>query len=262
MSNEVCELDVVEPGTILFIHGVGLAPRLFHPVMTMLSQPSAAPLRPPYRTTRPTTVLRPPGEHPAGYVAAQADALLDHLTDAHDVTLVGVSGGATIVLAAATRNHPGVAAVAGVIAHEPLIGPLAADLHSAVAASAKILADDPTDQAASDFVERLVGSTWRSLPSDVTDFALAHAMAIRQEVPGFAAYAMSPAEIAAAKVPITVTTGELSHQRRHRAASEITQRCAARSLVIPGAAHLVHWEQPSGFAALIADEQARWAEAA
>jgi pimeloyl-ACP methyl ester carboxylesterase len=277
VTNEVRELDVVESGSILFVHGVGLDPRLFEPIMSMLSQRSAAPLRPPYQTSRRAQadanhhdidiaddVADDCGnaDSHAGYVVSQADALLDRLVDTHDVTLVGVSGGATLVLAATSRRHPGLAAVTGVIAHEPLVGPLAADLHDAVAESAQMLSDDPADSAAAAFVQRLVGATWNSLPSAHTEFARDHADVIRREVPGFAAYAPTASELASARLPITITTGGLSSQRRHRAAQVVADACGATSLVIVGTGHLVHWEQPAEFAAIIAGEQARWKAAA
>jgi pimeloyl-ACP methyl ester carboxylesterase len=260
VTNEVREFDAVESGSILFIHGVGLDPRLFEPIMNMLSQPSAAPLRPPYELAHRVSVENTCGsaQVASSYVNSQADALLDRLVDTHDVTLVGVSGGATIVLAATTRRHPGLDAVTGVIAHEPLVGPLAADLHSAVADSAQLLADDLADTAGADFVHRLVGATWSSLPSAHTEFAHDHADVIRREVPGFAAYAPTADELATARLPLTVTTGDLSSQRRHRAARVVADNCGATALVIGGAAHLVHWEQPAEFAAVITAEQARW----
>lgn len=224
---------------MLLLHGVGLDPRLFDPLLTMLTGPATAPLRPPY-------VLA--GLAP-GSVLAQAADLADSLADSRDVTVVGVSGGATIALALALLDPPG---VTGIVAHEPLIGPLAPDLHEVVNVSADVLAATPGPDGVAEFLERLVGAeAWEALPVWAVAFAREHADVVRAEVPEFAAFAPDPAALAAIRVPVTVTTGAESHPRRHAAAAALAAAAPVRTEQIPGAAHLIHVDQPAAFAALI-----------
>lgn len=234
----------VEPGAVLLLHGVGLDPRLFDPLLDMLSGPTLAPLRPPYADAGPP-----------GSVSDQAVALAEVLATTTDVTVVGVSGGATIALALAALDPPGLAAV---VAHEPLVGPLAPDLHATVAASAARLAASRGASGVAEFLARLVGpEAWAALPPDAIEFARIHADVVRAEVPTFATFAPDVDRLAGSRVPVLVTTGGRSHRRRHDAAAALAGAAPIRTDTVAEAGHLVHVDQPARFAALIDAHRSR-----
>jgi pimeloyl-ACP methyl ester carboxylesterase len=232
------ELDVV------LVHGVGLAPAIFDRLIDHLPDMHVTtPRRPTYRTPAgpaPTTV-----EH-------EAAMLLDEWTAASDrpLLVVGVSGGATLAVAMAATGHP---RLAGVVAHEPLIGRLAPELHEAVVAAADRLSagDEPAPERAVAFVAGLVGQdTWAQLPSSTTTFPADHAAAVLDEVPRFTAFAPSVTSLRSGAALMTITTGSRSHARRHAAAAVLAD-AGARTEVVPGAGHLAPWEAPTDFAAVI-----------
>ena len=84
---------------------------------------------------------------------AHARSMDDHLDDLlglldelalPSATFVGVSGGATLLLALAIRCPE---RIDGGLAHEPLIGSLAPDLHAAVAEAIERMLDDPSSRS-------------------------------------------------------------------------------------------------------------------
>jgi len=233
------------PVSVLLLHGAGLSPRLFDPLVDRLveAEPDrsvVAPLR-------------------AGY---ETDAPLHQFTDmVHDVVararsagrtlLVGMSGGATLALAALLTGDR---SIVGAIAHEPLVGPLARDLHLAVTARAAALATSPGAEPVVDFVAGLVGQqTWASLPADVGEFVEEHHDVIRREVPGFVAFAPALSSIRSIRVPLTVSTGQFSGPSRHAAAAVIAGAGSplVRIEVVPEAGHLACWQRPTEIARIV-----------
>jgi pimeloyl-ACP methyl ester carboxylesterase len=240
--------EPVEPGAVLFLHGVGLDPGLFAPMIAMIDRPALAPLRRPY-ATRGSRVES---------VREQAAELAAALEPARDVTVVGVSGGATIGVALAMLDLPG---VVGIVAHEPLIGPLAPELHASVEASAAQLAASDGPDAVPDFLARLVGATaWAGLTAEARSFAASHADVVRAEVPEFAAFAPTASELAAIRTRLVVSTGACSPARRHAAGERVAELARARHVVVAGAGHLAHVEQPGTFASLVAECRREWTD--
>jgi pimeloyl-ACP methyl ester carboxylesterase len=238
--------ELVESGAVLFLHGVGLDPRLFAPMIAMVSSPAMAPLRRPYATR----------SAPAESVRQQAAELAAALEPARDVIVVGVSGGATIAVALAMLD---LRAVAGIVAHEPLIGPLAPELNASVEASAAQLATDHGPDAVPDFLTRLVGvPAWERLPAEARAFAADHADVVRSEVPAFAAFAPTAGELAAIRTRLVVSSGACSPARRHAAGARLAELAGARHVVVTGAGHLAHVEQPAAFASLVGDCRREW----
>jgi pimeloyl-ACP methyl ester carboxylesterase len=240
----VGELDVV------LLHGVGLAPCTFDPLMDALRHALPdlrAPLRLAYRD----------GSRPAAYTSVEDEAgdlvrrEVDGRADpARPCAVVGVSGGATLALALAAIGHP---AVVAVVAHEPLVGPLAPELHQVVTASADLLAagDDEPAVRATAFVRRLVGdAVWHDLPRELRAFTADHAVAVIDEVPRFAAFAPGEAALRAAATTVTVTTGGASHARRHQVADVLGDR-GLHTATVEGATHLASWEAPGAFARVV-----------
>jgi pimeloyl-ACP methyl ester carboxylesterase len=254
----VTSIGAIGPDVVL-LHGVGLDPRLFDPVLSMIPNASA-PFRHRYGHDRA-------GGARAAMASVEADAaeLLDTVAAGRSdrpLVVVGVSGGATLALAMAAIGRSG---LAGVIAHEPLVGPLAPELHALVVAAAAELAGGAgsiADRAAA-FVRRLVGeATWATLPPEARRFVGEHAAEVHAEVPLFAGYAPTVDDLAAIVPPLVVSTGERSHARRHQAAAALAALSPATQLVVRGAGHLVHWEQPVAFASMVNEQISQWAVAA
>lgn len=224
--------------TIVFLHGVGQSPALFDPVADLLAPARCViPTRANYRGGRT--------DH---FVAMVAEVL--ELVDRHaPVVLVGVSGGATLALAAALHNPSELRAA---VVHEPLIGPLADLLHRFVNDSARRLRQDDSEAGPVNFVRGLVGeATWKSMPVSARCFAFDFGPAIRAEVPTFLSFAPTAQALSATTVPITVSTGARSPAARHEVASILAATARAATRVIADAAHLAQWEQPAALAAVV-----------
>jgi pimeloyl-ACP methyl ester carboxylesterase len=245
----VTDAGAIEPDVVL-LHGVGLAPSTFDPLVTMVAR-SSAPCRSRYRPGAVASDVS---------VFAEAEDLLREHAGARPVVMVGVSGGATLAVAMAIVGHPG---LVGVIAHEPLIGPSAPELHAAVSvAAAELLTGTaPVSERATAFVRGLVGAdTWDTLPAAARTFPAEHASVVIDEVPRFVEFSV-PSPLVGFAAPVTVTTGERSPERRHHVA-RLLAAAGAGSRTIRGAGHLAAWEQPRAFADLVHDEVARWRAAA
>lgn len=232
--------------SVTFLHGVGMSPTIaadaIDELRSMLPAGTdvVAPLRRGYRADPAATTWEELVDDVEDLVAAVAPTVL-----------VGVSGGATLALAAAVRAVPGVVAV---LAHEPLVGPLAARLDEVVRDSAAVLADpttgDPTERANA-FVARLVGdAVWAALPHEAHAFTAEHAATLHAEVPLFVAFAPTLEELAAVRIPLVVSTGASSSPARHEAAAVLAS-IGARPVVVEGAGHLAIQQHPVAFAALV-----------
>lgn len=237
--------------SITLLHGVGLAPGLFDELVDgLLDELADEP------TGSSSTVVNVAVRRGYDGRSLPAETFDDLLADvaaivdrAAPTLLVGVSGGATLALAAALSAMPG---VVGVVAHEPLVGPLAAELHALVSTSAAALAASPEPAAALAFVERLVGAdTWSRLPAEARAFTERHVDAVQAEVPLFLAFAPSAEQLAACAVPIVVTTGAASPPARHAAAVVLERLAGVTVRAVDGAGHLCHWERPAAFASII-----------
>jgi pimeloyl-ACP methyl ester carboxylesterase len=161
------------------------------------------------------------------------------------VLLVGVSGGATLALAALLTGDR---SVVGAITHEPLIGPVARDLHARVSERAATLAAAPGAQPVVDFVSGLMGQpTWSSLPAAAKEFAVQHCDVVRHEVQAFVGFAPDISSFRTIGAPLTVTTGQDSGPARHAAAAAIAGSGSPliRIEVLPNCGHLANWQQPA-----------------
>lgn len=235
------------PCSITVLHGVGLSPTLAADVADELAPLASGgggtlhlPLRRGYRGDPPATDWR-----------TLLDDVAAIVSDTGPTVLVGFSGGATLALAAAVEGVPG---VVGVVAHEPLVGPLAASLHATVSASASTLADEDGADATTRvgaFLARLVGvEVWAALPHGAHAFAAAHAATVLAEVPLFVGFAPTRAALASIQVPVVVTTGSQSAPARHEAAA-VLESAGVRRRTVDGAGHLAVWQRPAAFSAVV-----------
>ena len=225
---------------MVLVHGVGLDGELYAQVVERLAGRA------------PVVVRRRgyDGRPPCADLGRHLDDLVTALDDrpARSVVVAGVSGGATLALALALRGHP---ALAGVVAHEPLLGPAAPAQHERITASIATLAAEPGPAGVEGFLRRLVtDATWNRLPAGARQRAVAAGDAVRTEAPGFGAFAVDPALLARPAAPVRWTVGRHSPSWRHEAAA--VAAAAGITVTSLDATHTPQWEDPDGFARIIA----------
>ncbi|MGZ4709972.1 MAG: alpha/beta fold hydrolase [Acidimicrobiales bacterium] len=175
-------------------------------------------------------------------------ARLDHL-GLTSATFVGISGGATLVLALAIRFPE---LVDGGLAHEPLIGPLAPGLHAAVRGAIEAMLADHSSMAVSTFIAELIGvEMWNRLAPAWRDDVERYAAATCAEAPFYPTFAPTGTQLAAlGRLGVVTSVGARSGPLRHEAADVLASLGLPRR-VIAGAAHLAHLEAPEAFAELV-----------
>ena len=242
------------PGVVL-VHGVGVGPESFAATAAALGATGR----------RVHRVLRPGyGEH-AGHeqhamarsvgIDEQVDLVIGAIrrSEVEPVVWVGVSGGATLGLAAAMRRPVPISCV---LLHEPLVGPAAATLHAAIQTAAARLGSGPDDTAARrsravDYLVGLVGSEcWGALGPDGRAAVERRVDLIQQEVPEFASFVAPDGERDAA-VRVIITVGEQSPVLRHDSAAVAAELMHGEVLVIPGVGHLPQVQAPDAYAEII-----------
>ncbi len=221
---------------VILVHGAGLDAAAFTRTRTALEQEECT-------VTVPTR--RGYDERPAtADLDVHVDDLLALVTGSvdRDVVLAGVSGGATLALAAALRPDIEVRAVV----HEPLLGPAAPAQHEVITTSIETFRRDGDVDG---FLRRLHGETWDRLDPACRDRAVGHAATVRTEVDGFAGFRVDDAlDRVAARVVWTV--GGRSPAWRHEAAAVAEGAGIAVRKV--DAVHTPQVEDPAGWAAVVA----------
>lgn len=226
-------LDLGAGPPVVLLHGVGLGPRSFDQVATRLAARHRA------------IVLRRPDAADRSVERAAQDVLdaVRSVDAAGTATLVGVSGGATLALAAAMAEP---SMLARVVAHEPLLGPLAPALDRRVQEGAARLVRGADDEDG--WLRGLVGEhTWAAVVASDDRTAVSTA-----EVRAFAAWTPAADQLEALRAVALVTTvGAGSGAHRHEAAAALARLSGARVVVLADAGHLPQVEQPDLFAAAI-----------
>jgi pimeloyl-ACP methyl ester carboxylesterase len=227
---------------VVLLHGVGIGARSMAPLVTSIE-----------RTGRRAVALDRPGygvmpgpatvDEQAAWLVAACRSL-----DAGRVDLIGVSGGATVALAALCDAPD---AFGRVVLHEPLVGPLAPALHAAIVESSAELARDPSTDALCAFIRRLVGAdTMDRLDAGVVDSLVRAAATVRAEVPSFADFAPSPASLRRLCSNDVVTTlgGRREAPARSAAAEVLAELAGVAVVVLEGAGHLAQVDDPDALA--------------
>jgi pimeloyl-ACP methyl ester carboxylesterase len=157
---------------------------------------------------------------------------------ARPVVFGGVSGGATLGLAALAAGLP----LAAAVLHEPAVGSLLPGLLAPMAAAF-------ADGGVPAFGQTLYGPCWRptDAPADPAAVARDLAMFVRFE----------PAPPRPTPGPVVVTVGERSPEVRHRAAEALRRELGLPVRVLPGCGHAAHLEAPAAFAALLTEAAAK-----
>lgn len=224
---------------IVLLHGVGLGPETFADLARLLAIDH-----------RVLVIERPGGNGWAVPIDQQAAAVAETVMSLRcaGATVVGVSGGATLALALGIRY---VDVVGSLVLHEPLIGPLAPTLDERFAQAAREA--QRGDAEALRVVQRVVGdTTWERLDPSVRARAAEGASRARAEIPVFAAFAPTTAELRVLRQRrVLVTVGGASAPERHVAAEILAAIAGASVAVVPDAGNAAQVDAPEAFAALI-----------
>lgn len=224
---------------VYFLHGVGMWPGLFAPLLRQPYPDGFALPRPGYAG----------GAEGAGAgFAAQVSGVRSMLDEHGPGVLVGVSGGATVALATAIE---GVDGVRGVVTHEPLVGPQVPELHARVHAGALAVRDGDPERV-DGFLRDLYGPPWADIGGDARRWAERHRETVSREVGDFVSFAPTHASLSSISIPHITTVGARSAWPRHEVAALLADSGAVVR-TIPDCGHLVPLENPDAFAAAIDD---------
>jgi pimeloyl-ACP methyl ester carboxylesterase len=245
--------DTGDGPAVVLVHGVGIGAWSFDELAAALAADHRV-LVPHRRGYGPT---EGPVEVPeSASVDEQVDDLLALVAcrGIGAATFVGVSGGATLVLALAMAAP---AVVLAAVVHEPVIGPLAPELHGLLrTAAARLASAGPGSagpEAVLEFLTGLVGAErMAALPPPALAAVLKRSAVVRAEVPEFIAFAPAPTDLARlADVALVATVGSLSPEPRRQVAATLGLRAGARVEVLDGVRHLPQLEAPAEFEKLI-----------
>jgi pimeloyl-ACP methyl ester carboxylesterase len=244
------------PDVVVLVHGVGVDARAFDPIVGHLGEHHTVvvPDRRGYESSAHLP-LSPLFDAQVDDLAALVASLRGGATsaDARSVTVVGVSGGATVALALAIRHASnGIAPAGPVVVHEPLLGDLAPRLAARVREGyARTLRVHPAQ--ASRYVRELVGSaTWSRLDDDARARVAARAGLIAAEVPAFLGFRPSWTDLRALRGgPVLTSIGARSASPRWEAADVLGLMTGRAPVVVEAAGHLPQVDAPERFAQLI-----------
>jgi pimeloyl-ACP methyl ester carboxylesterase len=231
---------------VVLVHGVGIGPWSYAAVAEELAADHQVVVA--HRRGYGTGA----GQRLAGSLGEQVEDLRA-LAEGR-AAFVGVSGGATLVLALALA-HPDL--VSAAVVHEPVIGPLAPELHGELRAAATQLSSSPGPAGTVAFVRALVGpQTWDGLDADQVDDVTALDRVIRAEVPLFMGFAPSADELRGlAGVALVSSVGATSRCSRHAAAAAVAAHTACSRAVLHGVGHLAQLEDPVALAGVLRDAE-------
>ncbi|WP_307873963.1 MULTISPECIES: alpha/beta fold hydrolase [unclassified Frankia] len=182
--------------------------------------------------TTPATA-RPVGAPAPPWLASGA-AVTSTREESRAVVFGGVSGGATLGLAALATGVP----LAAAVLHEPAVGSLLPGLLAPMAAAY-------ASGGVAAFGSALYGPSWRPTDGPIDPDAVARdlSMFLRFE----------PAAPGPTPGPVVVTVGERSPEIRHRAAAALHRELGVEVRVLAGCGHAAHLEAPAQFADLLAE---------
>lgn len=233
--------SIFKPPTTILVHGVGMSPDHFLLIEVNL--------------TSPTVTWTRPGYDENACVPSFEDQVnqLGQLVSAHaPAVVVGVSGGATLALAAAIANPDGLRLA---ICHEPLVGANVPELDAIVNASAHTLNSfsQPNPAALATFFQRLYGASWMEMPEPFRKWADRNALAIGNDVAHFASFQPDLDLLRTTRTKVVTTVGSTSQRYRH-AVAELLANYGVTVHQLPETSHLATVEAPEAFSAVINTE--------
>lgn len=226
------------PPPVVLVHGVGFGPETLAPLARALHRhtPTIVMTRRGYASRHQLTPAVSVDEHVRDLVAE-----LDRL-EVERAVLAGMSGGATIVLAA-TLTHPERVTVA--VAHEPAVGSVSPELRRLVA--------DALAHGGGSLARVLAGErTWQALPAPLITALDESAPLIEQDARAFLAFEplLPPPGTG---VALVCSVGDRSHPLRREVAARLSARTGAPVVLIADCGHLPQFDAPAAFAQLILD---------
>lgn len=228
--------EVGEGPDIVLVHGVGAGPETFARLAALLAVDHHV-----------VTVTRPQIDGTAVPLRDQAAALAETLVSrgGDGGVLLGVSGGATLALLTAIA-HPGV--LGGLVLHEPLVGEHVPGLHLQFAEAAARARRGLTETV--DVIRSVLGPmTWAALDLRTRARMLAGATWAREEIPLFAAFAPTVADLTSLRhLPMLTTVGSRSGTVRWEAAHLLADLAGASIVEVPGSGNAVQLDAPGPFA--------------
>lgn len=228
---------------VLLLHGVAFGPLTMTATARAVVD-SGARVVVPHRGGYGASAGVAPAPDLAGQVADVIEVL--DVIGARRAVWAGVSGGATIALAAAILCPD---RVAGVVLHEPALGTLAGilDARLRAAAAAVAAAPDPGD-AATGLARALGGDGWARVDAATRRDIAAAGAAVRAEIPMFPAFAPTARELSRLRgMSVISSVGERSGAER-RQAGEVLVRLAGAIPARPSSGHLLQIEAPRALA--------------
>jgi pimeloyl-ACP methyl ester carboxylesterase len=233
----------------LFVHGIGVWPGVFGPVVDALAGRGLLWTRPGYGIEEPSE--RPQPTYGPPELSHQVEALAAEVERVGPAVVVGVGEGASLALAAAIDGAPG---VVGVVTHEPLIGPLEPVLHREAELAAHRLSRQPGPEAAVDHLRGRFGSrSWYLMSEPARRWSAIQHRVVCAEVEQFTSFQPTREQLAELAVPNLTTVGSRSPSERQRVASLLVRTGQGRttSSVIDACGHLAPVDAPDGLAAAI-----------
>lgn len=187
---------------------------------------------------------------PAATVGEHVDDLLATLdrSGIRRVVLAGMSGGATIALAAALA-HP--ERVSAAVVHEPAVGSVSPELRRLIGTA--------LSEGGRSLVRTLAGEqTWDALPAEIVVTLEENERLIERDARAFVEFEplFAPDGLS---VPLVCSVGERSRQVRRDVATRLSAQTGGLVKVLPGCGHLPQFDVPDAFADLIL-EHARTGE--
>ena len=240
--------EVGDGPPVVLIHGVAFGPAAFRAVAEALAGDHRviSVHRRGYGLSPRVTPMPSTREH-----AEDIRVLLDGL-GIDRASAIGVSGGAT-VLTALAMAHPD--RLERAVLHEPALGPLAPGVHALITGLAHASGAAASDAAGVDLIaSTLAGpATWGALGTAGRMEARLHAEVACAEVPRFAAFAPSRAELARLReVPsVVASVGARSGPERREAAGLLVRVGGAVAALVPDAGNLAHLDNPVALADLV-----------
>lgn len=221
---------------VALVHGVGFGPATFAQVQREL------------RRAGPVVMVERRGYGARAHLAPP-DRVEDHVDDLVDAldeagieraVVAGVSGGATIALAAALTVPERVVAA---VSHEPAVGSLGPELMA--------LIEKSVQTGGMALVQALAGpATWARLTAGELGELEASSAIVADDARAYLAWE-PPLDRGADAAPVVCTVGLNSSPMRHTIARVVEERIGAQVVVVADCAHLVQLDAPSAFASII-----------
>jgi len=222
---------------VALVHGVGFGPSTFAHVQRELRRagPVVMVERRGYGTR---SALAPPErveDHVDDVVAALDSAGIER------AVVAGVSGGATIALAAALTVPERVIAA---ISHEPAVGSLGPELMALIETS--------VETGGMALAQALAGpATWARLTTEQLADLETYAAIVADDARAYLAWE-PPLDRVAEAAPIVCTVGQHSSPMRHSIARVVHERIGAQVVVVEDCGHLAQLDAPSALTSIIA----------